>query len=333
MIIPTWSADFITGYEDIDEQHKTMFGMISDFAKNNNEKSSSHVSLAFLDDLADYCGNHTMFEERLMEEHRYPLAVYHEDLHKKLRNDIRIIRAQIANKQSNPYMSIIEFSVEWLNVHVADDDLTFFSYCRNMNYDLGEYFVGRKCEVLTKNNEYLGDGMIENVEKNTVIITNAKDVRIPAQLNDIVKITSLCGQRGTQTFIATVYYSTTEALKLFNATIIQTENKRTHFRVLTDLDATLRLENKKQHARITDLSAGGLRIETEIALKTNQSLPIEFTIQNSRLMVLCKVVRVLRGAGSMNEYGLKYEFLSNADTDKIFSYVLNRQILARRQKA
>ena len=332
MSVHTWSDDYSSGHADIDTQHKALFNLINRFEESNDKNVTNEVVQSFLSDMENICGNHFKDEEQLMREAMYPLAGYHADMHRKLTDTIKSFKKQLkSKKQHDLYSSIINLSTEWLNTHIIKDDLTFFSYSNNRNQDIGEHIEGRKCEVLTMNNEFISEGMIQTVEKSVILISCTSKIASKVQLSDIVKIVSETQDRSKQTFVATVCYSVSKTLKLFNATIVQKANKRKHFRVLTDLDASLRIEETKYPVKIIDISVGGIRIETSHNLPANETVTVEFYLQNNRFVVLCKIVRVLPETEEQYAYGLRFEVLKGPDSDKISSYVFNSQILARRQ--
>ena len=59
MLIRAWTDDFISGFPDVDEQHKTLFQMINTIAAEDGKNISNNVLIAFLNDLGAYCGYHS----------------------------------------------------------------------------------------------------------------------------------------------------------------------------------------------------------------------------------------------------------------------------------
>jgi len=332
MSIRTWSDDYASGFPALDAQHKRLFEMINTFATKNAGSMSRDISIEFLNNLEAYCIAHFGLEEQMMAENDYPLTEYHTDIHKNLKQTVEEVKAKLEKDElKGSFTTVVNFATDWLNNHIAQDDLAFSSYCQNKDYDLGQQLLGRICEVLTMDNRLLGSGKIESVDKNSVVISNASKTQISANLNDMVKISSLSEKQETQSFLAKVYSSTVEELKLFNASTIQTENHRKFFRVPTSLKATLRFDDKVVPVTITDISAGGMMIESKQMLELDQFVSIDFVVQNNRLIELCNVKRVIKDTNTQNIYGLQFAAMNSSNSGKINSFVFNKQTSARRK--
>jgi hemerythrin len=330
--IRTWSKDFVSGFHEVDEQHQHLFRTLNAFAEECNENTPNHILISFLDDLAQYCEFHFTVEEDMMQQYGYPLQNYHSDVHKNLKRSVKLMRRQLEkNEVKNPFQSILAFSRDWLNHHIAREDLAFFSYCRNIGYSLSRHFSGRMCEIHTMSNRLAGTGRINRVTGNTINIINMTKAKMPFNLNDIVKVTSLSANHKKQTFIARVYFSTRENLRLLDATVIQTVNNREHFRVPTNLKAKLRIFDSTYTVDILDISVGGLMINCPEFLETGSIVTVEFVVQNKPIKTDCKVVRTITQMGKSNTYGLMFDNISAYGSDEVSSYVFNRQTLLRAQ--
>jgi len=333
MSVRDWSKDFVSGLTEIDAQHKALFEAVNNFADEHSEKISNTAIVAFLDKLAVYCDEHFESEESMMIKSGYPLVEHHTKAHEDLRNTVRMVKRQIlTNKLNNPFKTVIDFVTGWLNAHIVYEDLTFFSFYKSKRYDLGRYFIGRKCRILTINNEPLGMGIIKSVDKSEVVISNLMNARIPVILKDMVKILSFSENKEQQTFIAQVFYSTIQNIKLFNATLVQAVNNRKHFRIETKIDAKmhhnlLHLKSEPYPLIIADISAGGIRIEStnKLELAIDMTIDIEFTVQNSQFKESCIVRRVIKGGSFANSYGMEFTSMKSKKVDMLNSFLFNQQ--------
>ena len=331
MSIRTWSDDYISGFSEIDSQHKTLFSMINTFADENNERTSNSIIMKFIDSLMEYCNYHFTCEEDVMKENDYPLAAYHNDIHTKLTNTVKKISSDLRrNALKNPYISAVSFSADWLNNHIARDDLSFLSFYKNKDYDLSENFLGRQCSVSKLNNELIGMGRITSIHKNEVVIEHLAKKRLPLELNDMVKVSSSSSLNSIQMFIAKVYYSMREEIRLFNATVIMTLNRRKFFRVTTGIEAVLWLDNKSFPATIINLGAGGVLVNTHCQLDPSQEITLEFVVENKQFSEVCKEIHTTKRVGDMNSSGLEFIAMRDVQQDKLINFAFNRQTLIKR---
>ena len=334
MSIRSWTDDYVSGFNEIDLQHRTLFSMINTFASENNERASNSTSMAFLGDLAKYCDYHFTCEEEVMAEYDYPLIAFHKDIHINLTNTVKKIIGDLSkNAMKDPYTTIISFSADWLNNHIARDDLSFLSFYKNRDYDLSENFLGKQCSVSKLNNDLIGMGRIKSVFKNEVIIEHKAKKRLPLELNDMVKVSTSSSLSSIQMFIAKVYYSGPEEIRLFNATVIMTLNRRKFFRVTTDIEAVLWLDDKSYPVTIVNLGAGGVLINSQQPIDSSQQIKLEFVVENKQFSEVCKEIHVEKRVGVMNIYGLEFTDMQDAQQDKLINYAFNRQTLLQRSKA
>ena len=199
------------------------------------------------------------------------------------------------------------------------------------NDGFGKHLAGRRCEVLTENNMYLGNGFIQSADKDLVMITNDKKKAFPVKKKDVIKITSLSDKDGSQTFVAKVSSVKPGLLKLVNAKVLQAVNSRESYRVLADVDAVIRVDDKKCPVKVTDISVGGMKIESNLIMGLGENLPVELVLNNNRLLFVCEIVRADVGGSPPYEYGIKFAALMDSDLDKINLYILNKQIQARQK--
>lgn len=330
MSIITWSDEFLTGFSDVDQQQKALFELINGFIISNEGAASNKDLLAFLNELLIVANSHLKLEERYMKKSGYPLFSYHKSSHKNLRSTTNDLRKQVKRRKlKDPYKTVVDFATDWFNNHIARDDLTYIRFCHSLNQDLGRQYVGRKCRVLTMSNLLLYNGIIRIVDKRRVVISLVKDKNTSVKTGDDVKISSVSDEHDKQVFGATIYYCSPRTLKLINATVIQDEDKRGSFRVSIEVDATLRFNEVSHPIKIIDMSSGGMRVESDQVLTLDDLVTVSFDIETKRMLILCKVVRVSVNKESPNSYGLQFHHLINVGSDKLNSFLYNKQISSR----
>ncbi|MCL2099516.1 MAG: HD domain-containing protein [Oscillospiraceae bacterium] len=330
--ISAWSNDYISGFSDIDIQHKEFFKMIYGFTADNNAgKTSQNMLLELLDNLKISCETHFMLEEKIMEENQYPLTGHHKSAHEKLSGIIIETTGKIKTDDPEIFRKkIVEFCSEYLSLHIIREDLAFISFYKNKYYNLGAHFAGKNCVISNMNGDVLGEGRIESVNCSDVVIENKGSLKIPADINDILKISSFFEDHESQTFVAKVYYSDRKAIKLFSATIIPSVNNRKHFRVPVRIEAEAHFSKETSPVVIADISAGGMMLEMRQNFEAGEVINVEFTINNSRVNTPCKIMRAEKNADAPNVYGVKFMSLKKADADNIHLFIFNRQILDKK---
>ena len=326
MTIRNWTDDFLSGCAEIDEQHKALFQMINDFAGNEDKSVDSVVS--FLDALAKYCVYHFGLEQRMMEDNEYPLLGFHRGIHNALHKTVKDVRSKIEQGElDDPYTTVLDFSADWLNDHIANHDLTFISFYRHRDEELGGQFLGRKCVVLSMRNNVLGNGTVRTINKNNVNIATESDMTALVIINDIVKIDTVSDENVPQVLVAKVYNTTPDEIMLFSATISEVIKNRKHYRVSTDIRAIIKQDHEAFDVIVEDVSPGGMRIKTWPDLSQGDSVKVEFIVQNNCLTVPCEVMRVEKNDGDQDSYGLQFLPMEDDAAEKVNSFVFNRQVL------
>jgi len=332
-ILYDWSDDFASNDTTVDSQHKYLFQIINDFAGKSVEDVAEEDIILFLDRLHEYCDFHFKEEEQLMIDNNYPLIEHHAKLHKELTQTVKRTREQLKNREiCVQYDAIINFCLQWLNNHIAQEDLIFVNFAKNRHCPLGRDFVNRACEITTTNNRFLGVGKIQSLTDTYVVIENKADVKTALHFNDLVKVLSISPKTNkTQTFIAVVFYSHGGIIKLFNPTIIQTENKRQYFRVpMNNIEATIHYSEQKIPAYIQDVSEVGLQITANTDLNADDIVKIDFVLQNCDFSATYKVIRVIKKKQNQTLYGLKLEEMDDLLYKKLAMFVFNKQCLLRK---
>jgi len=326
MAIRDWTDDFISGHAEVDEQHKTLFKMINDFA-GNEDKSDDSVQ-AFLAALGEYCVYHFGLEQQMMKDNDYPLQDYHRDIHGNLFQTVKDVKGKIEqNEIEEAYTLVLDFATDWLNNHIANHDLTFISFNKHKDEELDGRFTGRKCSILSMSNNELGNGVVKSVDKTKVVITTESDMTSIVKLNDMVKINTVSGQNEPEVFIAKIYDTSFDEIMLFDAIVSEVIKDRAHFRVSTDIRAVILLDHDAFDVVVEDVSSGGMGIKTYLELSQGDTVEVEFIVQNNFLTVPCKVMRVEKNGGDQVSYGLMFLPMEKEDAEKVNSFVFNRQIL------
>ncbi|MDH5720481.1 MAG: bacteriohemerythrin [Spirochaetia bacterium] len=127
----TWNEKYLTGNQDIDDQHKRIFDLLEKLnnqLKNNEEGNSMAIEVVM--DLLDYTLKHFIFEENLLELNDYPDLTKHKLGHDMLTLKVMQYKDDIdANKEVN-LSELKDFIFEWLTSHILMVDMQYVPYLK-----------------------------------------------------------------------------------------------------------------------------------------------------------------------------------------------------------
>ncbi|MDR0273542.1 MAG: PilZ domain-containing protein, partial [Clostridiales bacterium] len=73
---------------------------------------------------------------------------------------------------------------------------------------------------------------------------------------------------------------------------------------------------------ILDISAGGMLIETDYSLASDDIITSDFTIQDKTFSEKCRVMRVLKKDAGHRQYGLKFIEMNSSVNEKLIQCIL-----------
>lgn len=120
-----WTPLLSVGIDAIDRQHRVLLECINRLAEANTHGRSAGVIAALLGDLGDYAHEHFRYEERLLEQHRWPKAPDHALSHRAFEGQIREFTRRLAGGERSLATPLLMFLVEWLTEHILVDDIAY----------------------------------------------------------------------------------------------------------------------------------------------------------------------------------------------------------------
>jgi hemerythrin len=121
-----WSDKrYATGFADVDEQHRQMFGRANELLAALESGEPDEKISARLDDLGDHAARHFECEEGHMERLQCPVRVTNRCAHEWFQQDFAVLR-QLFDEQGNTprFVSEVEEKVcGWLHRHLLAIDL------------------------------------------------------------------------------------------------------------------------------------------------------------------------------------------------------------------
>lgn len=131
----TWSAEFSVAHEELDEDHKKLFGILNQVwvAK---EAGSRQIVEMVLDDLMHYTLDHFRREEAYMESFGYPDAAAHRATHDSFAARIESLRWEyLHGLRQDVHFDLLDYLGEWLMNHIAHADMRYSRFCAGQGAD------------------------------------------------------------------------------------------------------------------------------------------------------------------------------------------------------
>jgi len=133
-----WMPRYETGIEEIDAQHKALFGHIDELTLAMYSGNSNDEIREMLDFLGTYVEDHFNTEQKLMADSEYPDYFIHKNLHKQFTETYSSIIADYNSRGADNYLAIrIEKEVRaWWEDHVLKADMQYVPYLRSRNKNI-----------------------------------------------------------------------------------------------------------------------------------------------------------------------------------------------------
>lgn len=122
-IVISWSPEFATGIDIIDEQHKRIFEYLAEIDQAITTQSVETVEHV-IHELIDYAISHNTFEESLMEKAGYPMLDAHHQVHEAFKARAHGYAQRLENGQ-DPFRLAREVRTDiglWLMNHIKRED-------------------------------------------------------------------------------------------------------------------------------------------------------------------------------------------------------------------
>ncbi len=121
-----WNDEkYATGFQDVDDQHRKMFGLVNELLSALGSGESRQEISERLDLLADHAVRHFACEEGHMDRLQCPVRVTNECAHECFLRDFTALRELFDEEGNNPrFISEVEDKVcGWLHKHLMAIDL------------------------------------------------------------------------------------------------------------------------------------------------------------------------------------------------------------------
>lgn len=184
-----WNTNFVTGIEEIDEQHKKLIILLNKLANTLTQDEICKIEDVFAE-LAQYANYHFECEEKIWESYfteTHPLMVSHKSSHHSFLPKIKELQEK--NKDL-PFHNMVEeillFLIRWLAFHIIDEDKRLALIIKSINkgMNLEEITDVDYKQLNSSSLKILLDSilsMYDNLSLKTIKLIKEKKARIKAQ--------------------------------------------------------------------------------------------------------------------------------------------------------
>ncbi len=117
-----WGPMLEVGVKDIDNQHRKLVDLANELADALKSGHGKEVLGKILTELVRYTQTHFTTEERLMDQHKYPAAADHKQLHKELVKTVTDFKGKFDRGDASLTDDLMNFLRDWLTKHIMNID-------------------------------------------------------------------------------------------------------------------------------------------------------------------------------------------------------------------
>ncbi len=129
-----WNESYSVGVEELDEQHKKLFGLIGEIENMSTQEDYKAAIYQALDELMEYVMIHFHTEEEYMKSAEYPEFDAHLKKHQIISEDVNTRVNYMMNKDLNALdlVMIHNFLAEWLKEHILVEDQGYKQFVQHL---------------------------------------------------------------------------------------------------------------------------------------------------------------------------------------------------------
>lgn len=129
-----WDDSLKLDNEEIDQQHKKLFELVSNLVSYCLDGSDTEKLQETLDFLVNYTVNHFYYEEKLQIQYNYPGYVKHKEMHENFKKTVGELVARFQESGSSADLSkdVNKIVVKWLINHIQREDKKIGDFLRTV---------------------------------------------------------------------------------------------------------------------------------------------------------------------------------------------------------
>lgn len=119
-----WTPDISVGDEIIDRQHQKLLKEVNELLSalvSGSADTEIGKTVAFL---SEYINEHLAYEEKYMEEHKYPEIEFHKSLHKNFIDHYEMFKKELTDgvQKKELIMEVEAYIGNWWIQHIRNED-------------------------------------------------------------------------------------------------------------------------------------------------------------------------------------------------------------------
>jgi hemerythrin-like metal-binding protein len=127
-ILIKWDKSYELGIEIIDEQHKKLVDIISNFY-NAFATSQEHEKIGtVINELVNYTIFHFIAEEEMFKNSSYPDVENHIKKHVEFTENLKNYQKEVSNGNLTTSYDMVTYLRDWLIQHIMKTDTTYLPY-------------------------------------------------------------------------------------------------------------------------------------------------------------------------------------------------------------
>lgn len=115
-----WTDDLAVGIQEIDDQHRQLFTLLSDFYTKLQKGAGREVQAKMLEDLMTHAGSHFIMEESYLQGH--PDLMQHRQDHYSFIKKMNQFEREYLHGDISLAVDLVNYVADWLQGHISDTD-------------------------------------------------------------------------------------------------------------------------------------------------------------------------------------------------------------------
>ena len=128
MPLVEWSNSYSVRNDQIDDQHKRLFGYLNELSDAMSEGKGSAVVSKVLDSLISYTASHFSHEEKLFDKYNYPDTEEHKLIHAGFVEEVVKFKEEFEAGRALLSVKILKFLTAWLKEHIKGTDQKYSDF-------------------------------------------------------------------------------------------------------------------------------------------------------------------------------------------------------------
>ena len=128
MIYIEWSEKFSVNIEELDNQHKNLFGMINTLHEAIITRKTSKAHEDIIKDMVQYAQAHFKTEEDYMKRYEYPFFPNHKAEHELFSKKALELQSRMENRGFILPLETLNFLRDWWKEHILSSDKKYSKF-------------------------------------------------------------------------------------------------------------------------------------------------------------------------------------------------------------